>query len=177
VNISSVGGKVAMSTYGAYAGAKFALEAVSDALRREVSEFGIKVVVIEPGAVQTEMAERAFATADRLSAGMTPAQLQRYGDLTAAISAQARSHMKRGIAAEHAAKVIAKAATASRPRTRYAIGRDAAILVRLARVISDRLLDRILRLGLRPHYVKNSRPSARRSDPSISIGAVSRDQS
>ena len=51
--------------------------------------------------------------------------------------------------------MIAKAATASRPRTRYAIGRDAAILVRLARVISDRLLDRILRLGLRPHYVKN----------------------
>ena len=73
--------------------------------------------------------------------------------------------------------MIAKAATASRPRTRYAIGRDAAILVRLARVISDRLLDRILRLGLRPHYVKNSQPSARRSDPSISIGAVSRDQS
>ena len=171
VNISSVGGKVAMSTYGAYAGSKFALEAVSDALRREVTEFGIKVVVIEPGAVQTEIAERGLATADRLSASMTPAQHQRYGDLTAAISAQARSHLKTGVAAEHAAKVIAKAATASRPRTRYSIGRDAAILVRLARVISDRLLDRILRLGLRPHYVKNSQPSARRSDPSISIGA------
>src|ERR1700731_4516294 len=75
VNISSVGGKVAMSTYGAYAGSKFALEAVSDALRREVTEFGIKVVVIEPGAVQTEIAERGFATADRLGAAMTPAQL------------------------------------------------------------------------------------------------------
>jgi hypothetical protein len=123
------------------------------------------------------MAERAVATADRLNANMTTAQLQRYGDLTEAISAQARSFTKIGVAAEHAAKVIAKAATASRPRTRYAIGRDAAILVPLTRVISDRLLDRILRRGLRPHYVKNSQPSARRSDPSISIGAVSRDQS
>ena len=156
VNISSVGGKVAMATYGPYAGAKFALEAVSDSLRREVTEFGVKVVVIEPGAVKSEMAERAFAIADPLNDNMTPAQLQRYGDLTAAISAQTRSHMKTGVAAEHAAKVIAKVATASRPRTRYAVGRDAAIIVRVARVMSDRFLDRILRLGLRPHYVKNS---------------------
>ncbi|MDT5290106.1 MAG: hypothetical protein QOF88_4995, partial [Mycobacterium sp.] len=175
VNISSVGGKVAMATYGPYAGTKFALEAVSDSLRREVSEFGVKVVVIEPGAVKTEIAERGFAAADRLTAGMTPAQLERYGDLTAAISAQTRSHMKTGVAAEHAAKVISKAATASRPRTRYAIGREAAIGVRLARVASDRLLDRMLRLGLRPYYGKSSRPSVRRSDPSTSIGAVGLD--
>ena len=51
--------------------------------------------------------------------------------------------------------MIATAATASRPRTRYTIERDAAILVRLARVVSDQLLDRILRLGLGAHYVKN----------------------
>ena len=107
VNISSVGGQLAMATYGPYAGTKFALEAVSDALRREVAELGIKVVVIEPGAVQTEMGERGVATTDRLSASMTPAQLQRYGDLTAAISAQARSHLKTGVTVEHAAKVIA----------------------------------------------------------------------
>jgi len=161
VNISSVGGKVAMATYGPYAGSKFALEAVSDALRREVAEFGIKVVVVEPGAVQTEIADRGFAAADRLSAVVTPAQLQRYGALTAAISAQTRSHLKTGVAAEHAAKVIAKAATASRPRTRYVVGRDAAIIVRLARVMPDRLLDRILRTGLRSHYGKGFQPSAR----------------
>ena len=159
VNISSVGGRVAMATYGPYAGTKFALEAVSDALRREVGEFGVKVVVIEPGAVQTEIAERGFAAADRLNAGMTPEQLQRYGDLTAAISAQTRSHLGAGVAAEHAAKVIAKAATASRPRTRYTVGRDAAVIVRLVRVMSDRLLDRILRLSLRPHYVITSQRS------------------
>jgi NAD(P)-dependent dehydrogenase (short-subunit alcohol dehydrogenase family) len=153
VNISSIGGKLAMATYGPYAGTKFALEAVSDALRREVAGLGVKVVVVEPGAVQTEMGAHGLATSDRLRANMTPAQLQRYGDLTAAISAQARSHLKNGVAAEHAAKVIAEAATASRPRTRYAVGRDAAILAGLTRVLPDRLFDRILRLGLRPHYV------------------------
>jgi NAD(P)-dependent dehydrogenase (short-subunit alcohol dehydrogenase family) len=149
VNISSVGGKVVLPTYGAYAGSKFALEAVSDALRREIGDTGIKVVVVEPGAVKTEMAERGIATAERLQANMTAAQFARYGDLAAAVIAQARSFGEIGVSAEHAAKVIAKAATASHPRTRYTIGRDAAILVRLSRLVSDRTLDRIIRLDLR----------------------------
>jgi NAD(P)-dependent dehydrogenase (short-subunit alcohol dehydrogenase family) len=160
VNISSVGGKFALPTYGAYAGSKFALEAVSDALRREVSDVGIKVVVVEPGAVKTEMAERGIATAEGLKANMTAAQHERYGDLIAAIAAQARSFTDTGVSAEHAAKVIAKAATASHPRTRYTIGRDAAILVRLSRLVSDRTLDRIMRLNLRAHSSKSPQPSA-----------------
>ncbi|CDO87714.1 dehydrogenase [Mycobacterium triplex] len=149
VNISSVGGKVVLPTYGAYAGSKFALEAVSDALRREVAKLGIKVVVVEPGAVKTEMVERGIATAEGLKADMTAAQLARYGDLTAAVTAQAHSFTETGVSSEHAAQVIAKAATASRPRTRYTIGRDAAILVRISRLVSDRVLDRIVRANLR----------------------------
>jgi NAD(P)-dependent dehydrogenase (short-subunit alcohol dehydrogenase family) len=152
VNISSVGGKVALPTYGAYAGSKFALEAVSDSLRREVSGHGVKVVVVEPGAVKTEMLERGVANADRLKAGMTSDQLERYGDLVAAISEQALSFGRDGVSAESAAEVIARAAASPRPRTRYTIGRDAAILVRLARALSDRLLDRIVRLNLRSHF-------------------------
>jgi NAD(P)-dependent dehydrogenase (short-subunit alcohol dehydrogenase family) len=156
VNISSVGGRVALPTYGAYAGSKFALEAVSDSLRREVSRLGVKVVVIEPGAVKTAMLERGVANADRLNAAMTADQLERYGDLVAAISEQARSFGRDGVSAESAAKVIAKAAAASRPRSRYTIGRDAAVLVRLARVLSDRFLDRVVRLNLRSHYPANA---------------------
>ena len=73
VNISSVGGKVAMATYGPYAGAKFALEAVSDALRREVALLGVKVIVIEPGAVTTEMLGRVGVTGERITSAMTTA--------------------------------------------------------------------------------------------------------
>src|ERR1700756_1989003 len=156
VNISSVGGKVALPTYGAYAGSKFALEAVSDSLRREVSGLGVKVVVVEPGAVKTEMLERGVANADRLKAGMITDQLERYGDLVAAISEQARSFGEDGVSAERAAKVITRAVVAPRPRTRYTIGRDAAILVRSARILSDRLLDRVVRLNLRSHYAANA---------------------
>ena len=140
----------------------------TDALRREVATLGINVVVIEPGAVKTEMVERGIATADQLNANMTAAQLARYGELATAVAAQARSFNETGVSAEHAAKVIAKAATAARPRTRYTIGRDAAILVRISRVVPDRVLDRIVRLNLRS-FAKSSRASA-------SLGAVRGDQ-
>ena len=152
VNISSLGGKVALPTYPAYAGSKFALEALSDSLRREVGRLGVRVVVIEPGAVKTAMAERGVATADRLKDGMTADQRERYGELVDAMSNLARSFDKDGVSADHAATVIAKAATSSRPRTRYTVGRDAALLARLSPVISDRFLDRVVRLILRPHF-------------------------
>jgi NAD(P)-dependent dehydrogenase (short-subunit alcohol dehydrogenase family) len=155
VNISSVGGKFAMATYGPYAASKFALEAASDSLRREVGPLGVKVVVIEPGAVTTRMAENAVASADRHGANMTTDQVDRYAALTAAVSAQQLSFTKKGVPAERAAKVIAKAATASHPRTRYAIGSEAALLW-LVRVAPDRFLDRMLRLALRPHYPTRS---------------------
>ena len=159
VNISSVGGKVVLPTYGAYAGSKFALEAVSDALRREVGAAGINVVVVEPGAVKTEIAERGIATSQQLMADMSAAELARYGDVMDAITAQARSFNDTGVSAEAAAAVVARAATASRPRTRYTIGRDAGILVRISRILSDRTLDRIVRLQVQRFAPKVSQPS------------------
>jgi NAD(P)-dependent dehydrogenase (short-subunit alcohol dehydrogenase family) len=156
VNISSVGGKVAMATYGAYAGSKFALEAVSDALRREVAEFGVKIVVVEPGAVITEMSGRGIATADSLADAMTAEQHRHYDALINAITAQSRSFTEAGVSATHAAKIVVGAIAAKKPRTRYTVGRDAAIIVKLARFASDRLLDRFLRRNLKPHYAKGT---------------------
>ena len=156
VNISSVGGKVAMATYGAYAGAKFALEAVSDSLRREVAQLGVKVIIIEPGAVITEMARRGVATADRLAADMTAEQHERYDRLINAITNQARGFARDGVPAANAARIIADAITSKEPRTRYTIGRDAAIITRLARLAPDRFLDRLLRRNLKPHYAAGS---------------------
>ena len=97
VNISSVGGRIAMATYGPYAGTKFALEAVSDSLRREIAPFGVQVVVVEPGAVRTEMLGRAIATAHELASTMTPEQSQRYGGLVQAVNKQAESSTRSGL--------------------------------------------------------------------------------
>ena len=154
INISSIGGKAAMPTYGAYAGAKFALEAVSDSLRREVAPLGVQVVVVEPGGVRTEMAARGIATANHLAAGMTPEQDERYGGLVQAINTLMASGTASGLTADAAARVIAKSVTTRRPRTRYTVGRDAALIIRLAWMLSDRALDRVIAGTLRRHYPK-----------------------
>jgi NAD(P)-dependent dehydrogenase (short-subunit alcohol dehydrogenase family) len=159
VNISSLGGKVAMATYGPYAATKFALEAVSDALRRELAPAGVDVVVIEPGAVRTEMLDRAIGTADGLMSAMTPDQRQRYGGLVAAVNEQATTSTRSGLSAEAAARVIATAVTARKPRTRYPVGRDAALITRLARFVPDRVLDRITAAALRPHFPAVAQPA------------------
>ena len=143
-----------MAAYGPYAGTKFALEAVSDSLRRELAPFGVSVVVVEPGAVRTEMLGRAIATAHELASTMTPEQSQRYGALVQAVNTQAESSTRSGMPADAAAKVIAKAVTARKPRTRYTIGRDAALLTRLARILPDRTLDLLFAAALRPHFPK-----------------------
>lgn len=152
VNISSIGGKVAMGTYGAYAGAKFALEAVSDALRRELAPHGVQVVVVEPGGVKTEMTGHGIDRARDFVAQMKPAQVQVYGDLMQAIINQAAAFTDSGVSAEKAALVIAKAATSRNPKTRYTVGNDAAMLTRLSRILSDRTLDRVAAANLRPHF-------------------------
>ncbi|MCY0949645.1 SDR family NAD(P)-dependent oxidoreductase [Streptomyces sp. H27-S2] len=156
INISSIGGKYAMATYGAYAGAKFALEAVSDSLRREVAPLGVQVVVVEPGGVRTEIAARGIATANDLAARMTPEQEERYGGLVRANNELMASGTASGLTADAAALVIVKAVTARRPRTRYTAGRDAALVMRLGPLLSDRTLDRILAANLRRHTPKGA---------------------
>jgi NAD(P)-dependent dehydrogenase (short-subunit alcohol dehydrogenase family) len=156
VNISSVGGKVAMATYGPYASAKFALEAVSDSLRREVEPLGVNVIVVEPGAVLTDMLGRVAATGERIISGMTTEQRGRYATLMHAIISQAQAATPKGVPAEEAGRVIADAITSKRPRTRYTIGREAALLPLFA-IIPDRMLDRILAAALRPHFPKENK--------------------
>lgn len=154
VNISSVGGKLAMATYGPYAASKFALEAVSDALRREVEPLGVKVVVIEPGAVTTGMLGEVDVRGERIISAMSVEQRGRYATLMRAIISQAQASARGGAPPEEVGRVIADAIISKRPRTRYTVGRSTAMLVRLARLLSDRTLDRLLARALKPHLRK-----------------------
>ena len=144
VNVSSIGGLVAGPTYGAYSGSKFALEAVSDALRREVRHLGVEVVVVEPGAIATPIWEKGLATAHDLADRMTADQRERYRHINAAASRRAQQAARDGVPPEQVAEVITAAAMARRPRTRYLVGRDARITARLAALLPDRVLDRLV---------------------------------
>lgn len=149
VSISSVGGKIAMPAFGAYSASKFALEAVSDSLRQEIEPLGVRVVVVEPGAMRTAMGARGTETATRLLAEMTPEQRSRYEPTMRAFLRYAASFETSGLAPEIAARTVARAVLDARPRTRYTIGRDAAILTRLIRFVGDRTLDRMIAGTLR----------------------------
>ncbi|MGN9787770.1 SDR family oxidoreductase [Nonomuraea sp. ZG12] len=157
VNITSMLGKLSMAGYGPYASSKFAMEAMSDALRNELAPHGVRVVVVEPGGVKTEMAGHGTTGLGELGARMTPEQNGRYGDLMQALPSHIAAFTKAGVTADVAAKTIAKAVTDRRPRTRYAIGATATFLIGASRFLPNRMLDRMTTSDLRKHYPAGTR--------------------
>jgi NAD(P)-dependent dehydrogenase (short-subunit alcohol dehydrogenase family) len=144
INISSIGGRVAGPTYGAYSASKFALEAMSDALRREVRPLGVEVVVVEPGAVATPIWEKGIVAAMTMQSATSEEQRRRYGKINAGALQRARDAAATGVPPDQVAEVITKAITVRRPRTRYLVGRDAKITARLVALLPDRVLDRMI---------------------------------
>lgn len=144
VNLSSMGGRMTLPGGGIYHATKYAIEALSDALRFEVRGFGVDVIVIEPGAIKTEFGPTAIARVEALSGSAD------YAAFREVLKQQIRNAYEGPMAAfaagpEAVAKVIEKAITARRPRTRYLITMGAHILVRLRRVLPDRVFDAFLR--------------------------------
>ena len=144
VNISSVGGRVALPIYGAYAASKFALEAASDSLRRELTSQGIHVTVVQPGGVATEMAAHSGNLSLKLAEEMGAELKSLYGDLVQAAVASQTAFLRNAISADKAGAKIAKIATTPRPRPRYTLGPDAALVIPMARLLPDRVMDAVL---------------------------------
>jgi NAD(P)-dependent dehydrogenase (short-subunit alcohol dehydrogenase family) len=145
VNVSSIGGRVALPLVGAYNASKFGLEAVSDSLRRELRSQGVDVIVIEPGGVKTPIWRKGGERADELSAGMPPEADRLYGPLIAALRSQIELiERERGMEPRAVAEVIGRALTTGRPRARYLVGRDARARAPLAALLPDRLMDRLI---------------------------------
>ena len=150
LNISSIGGRLALPMAGPYAASKFAIEGMSDSLRREVAQHGVDVIVIEPGGVKTPIWDKGLAEANEMRASFGPEAERLYGKLFAKVQAEAlKIAHETGLEPAAAAEVIAEAMTARRPRARYLIGRDAKIRARMAAVLPDRVFDRLLAFALR----------------------------
>jgi NAD(P)-dependent dehydrogenase (short-subunit alcohol dehydrogenase family) len=115
VNISSVSGRLAVPFLGAYAASKFALEGYSDSLRRELMLFGIKVTIIEPGAVVTPIWDKAEGVVVQQFPD-TP-----YDRSLRLFADQAMKEAKTGYSPEKVGELIWRVLTAPRPRARYAI--------------------------------------------------------
>ena len=143
VQLSSVMGRVVFPLYGAYSASKFALEAMSDALRIEVAAFGIRVVLVEPGPIRTEFSN----TVHRLS---TPAldddRARPYASIIAKMTrAREQSRNAGGLGPDAVAIVIERAIASRAPAPRYAVTALAKLAPHFKDVLPDRLFDGILR--------------------------------
>ena len=141
INVSSMGGRFGEPHGAWYHATKFAVEGLSDSLRMELLEFGIDVVVIQPGAILTEWSTIARENLEKVS-GHTA-----YKDLTAKHIKMLATGDTNGSKPIVVAKAIVEAATAAKPKTRYAIGKYAKLLLTLKSILSDRMFDKVM-LGL-----------------------------
>lgn len=146
VNVSSVGGKIYEPLGSWYHATKFAVEGLSDSLRLELAPFGIHVVVIEPGAIKTEWSGIAAEGLVKTSGKTAYADQARNG---AAVLAMADDNPRVTSPPTVIAKAIAKAVTARRPRTRYAVGGGAKPVLFARRVLSDRGFDALITRAFR----------------------------
>ncbi len=144
VNVSSINGRMATPFAGAYAASKFALEALSDALRMELRRWHIGVSVIQPGAVQTPIWATSTTRALAIAQAMPPRAKELYGGIFRMMAERAGEPPKRAIPPLRVARTIARALTARRPKTRYLVGNDARLGALLVALLPDRVRDRIL---------------------------------
>jgi len=146
VNIGSMGGRITFPVGGFYHATKYAVEAISDALRVEVKPFGIDVILVEPGLVRTNFEGRV---GESLEVGVAPQESDTaYADLLAAndkrtTSGYANDFMATG--PEAVAAIIVKAVDSSRPRSRYVVTPAAKVMINLRRFGGDRVWDAAMR--------------------------------
>lgn len=141
INTSSMGGKVYMPLGSWYHATKHALEGWSDCLRLEVQEFGINVVVLEPGAIETEFGNPVI---DKLKEKKDNSAYKEL--MESFIIATEKSYKEPGNSSspEVIANTVAKIVKHKRPSTRYLVGKYAKPMVFLRRLIGDRLFDRVV---------------------------------
>lgn len=138
VNITSTSGKMASPLSGWYSASKFAVEALSDSLRMEVKQFGINVIVIEPGGVKSEWSGIATKSLQDMSAGKA------YGKMADKIIEFAKKAGPKNAEPEVIAELILKSITVKNPKTRYHGGHMAGLILFLKKVLTDKQFDKIM---------------------------------
>jgi NAD(P)-dependent dehydrogenase (short-subunit alcohol dehydrogenase family) len=146
IMISSISGRIALPGLSVYAASKFALEALSDALRVELKPFNIAVVLIEPGNVATPIWEKSIADNDAVMAQADAAVKKLYENLIQALDRIAQN--PQGIEPAQVASIVAHALVVKRPRSRYLVGKRIWILELLSR-LPDSIRDWILFLNFK----------------------------
>jgi NAD(P)-dependent dehydrogenase (short-subunit alcohol dehydrogenase family) len=144
VLMGSIGGRMASPFIAPYSASKHALEAIADSLRVELLPWGIGVSILEPGSVATPIWDKATVQSAELTERLPERALRLYGRALARVGPVIEQQQRSGIPPRRVADAVTHALTASRPRTRYLIGRDAMISARVRRLLPDRAWDRVV---------------------------------
>src|SRR5688500_2718512 len=145
VNVSSIGGRVALPLVGAYSASKFGLEGLSDSLRRELRGQGVDVILVEPGGVKTPIWKKGEQLADEMLEDVPREAERLYGRMISTLRAETKKiEEERGMEPSEVAEAIGTALTTSRPRARYVVGSDAKVRAPMARFLPPRVMDRLI---------------------------------
>ena len=143
VNMGSVGGRVGQPFLGAYSASKFALEAISDALRRELLPWGIHVAIVEPGNIKTRIWEKGASQVEEFRAGASEEHRRLYAANVERMERVIAFADRNGASPQKVANAVAHALTAQRPRARYLVGADARFQLALEKTLPTRAVDRM----------------------------------
>ena len=130
VNISSIVGRIGFPVSTAYISSKFALEGFSESLRFELGEFGINVIIIEPGVIKTNFFD-SMRTAKKADAGET------YRDITLKVITGVKMMAEMGTHPKEVANVIINSIKEEKPLPRYVVGNDAAMFLEAKKMKTD----------------------------------------
>jgi NAD(P)-dependent dehydrogenase (short-subunit alcohol dehydrogenase family) len=141
INVSSIAGRIGLPLNSPYVSSKFALEGLSESISYEIEQFGIKVVLIEPGVIKTNIASN-FKTGKNVTVGAGTTTINNehnspYAELTQHRIAALRPRFEAGLDPIEVAKVILKAAISENPHSRYLVGDDALKLMNMRKNASD----------------------------------------
>ncbi len=145
VNMGSIAGRATMPFLGPYSMSKFALEAMTTALRLELDTWGIEVSIVEPGAIATPIWEKSTKAADLLQATTEHESLPLYAEHLVCVRRAIEEAARRAISTDAVAQAVEHALTARRPKTHYLVGSDAKFRALLARLLPHRMQDALLR--------------------------------
>jgi len=141
VMVSSIGGRGALPFVSPYNASKFALEGFADSLRMELRPQGIRVSIVEPGSVKTEIWRKGTSEGRAQIAALSTSAREIYGKRLEGLLATAQKTAARGVEPVEVAEAIAHALTSSRPKTRYVVGPDARAQATMNALLPTRWLD------------------------------------
>jgi NAD(P)-dependent dehydrogenase (short-subunit alcohol dehydrogenase family) len=144
VMIGSIGGRTSLPFMGPYNAAKAGIDGFANSLRQELAPFGVRVALVEPGAIKTRIWQKGIDAGEQLRETLPPEAERDYGDRIGKMSKAAADSERRGVAPSKVAAVVAHALTADKPKTRYLVGIDARVQAGLRAALPDRALDRVL---------------------------------